>query len=174
VAEVLSQPIFPSNKGEGVQRYRFPLLRANHLRRTVDAIYVSGGSLREMLAGSRNSTDARLRVVSIAIGIGPKQASLFLRNIGYADDLAILDRHVLQYMTWSGITASRVHKVSTLRVYEQMERVFRTHAKQLGFSVAELDLAVWIVVRVLRREVSHESRHSRIRRDRLDPDGLVG
>lgn len=152
LVEALSQPIFPSNRKARLQRYRFPVLRANHLRRTAAAIYLSGGSLHQILACGSNPMDARVRIVSVAIGVGPKQASLFLRNIGYADDLAILDRHVLQYMTWLGLMPGSINEVHTLRGYEHTESAFRMHAKQMGFSVADLDLAVWIVVRILRRE----------------------
>lgn len=151
IAEALSVRIFPSAKKSSGQRYRFPFIRANHIRRTAEAIYSHGNSLRKILFHSTNTKDARVHLVSTAFGIGPKQASLFLRNIGYADDLAILDRHVLQYMHWTRLIPKEPVQVHTLRGYEQIERTFLGHAQEMGLPVAFLDLAVWIVVRVLRR-----------------------
>ena len=152
IAQALSQSMASSNRNPNGWRYPYPALRANHIRRTVETIYRNGGSLHQILACSNNANDARLRIVSIATGVGPKQASLFLRNIGYAKDLAILDRHVLAYMTWLEIIPGGINEVRTLRGYERLEGAFRSHARQIGFSVAHMDLAVWVVMRVLRRE----------------------
>ena len=101
--------------------------------------------------------DARVCIVSTAIGAGPKQASLFLRNIGCGDDLAILDMHVLRYMTWSRLATKCANKeVHTLPGYVRTEKIFQDHAKQIGVSVANLDLAVWVVVRVIQSELNRE------------------
>jgi N-glycosylase/DNA lyase len=161
--KALSQPIFPSNTQLAIQKYRFPIIRANHLRRTAEIIYVRGNTLRNILSSSCNAIDARVRIISTAIGAGPKQASLFLRNIGYGDDLAVLDRHVLRYMTWIPLVSTNANKdVHTLSGYVRTERLFRNHASQMGVSVANLDLAVWVVVRVIQSELSREPGNSSI------------
>ncbi len=153
----LSQPIFPSNKRSAVQKYRFPVLRAHHLRRTAEAIYLQGNSLGEILKSSGHPMEARTRIMSVAIGIGPKQASLFLQNVGYADDLAILDKHVLQYMIWIKLTpAHGINRITTFRGYLHTEEAFSCHARQMGVSVANLDLAIWVVVRVIQSELKRE------------------
>jgi N-glycosylase/DNA lyase len=154
---VLKQRVFRSSKHAILQKYRFPNLRANHLRRTAESIYIiRGTTLRELLISSPTSMDARVCIVSTAIGAGPKQTSLFLRNIGYGDDLAILDMHVLRYMTWIRLASTRANEVQTLPGYLRTENLFRSHAKQMGVSVANLDLAVWIVVRVIQSELNRE------------------
>ncbi len=136
------------------QRYRFPFLRANHLRRAAEAIYANGGSLRGLLNGEEDPRQARARLVGVACGIGPKQASLFLRNVGYTADLAILDRHVLQYMAVIGLLRSRTVAVRTIEEYECVESIFQAHAQVRGISVGDLDVAVWIVVRVIGKELN--------------------
>src|ERR1041385_3586479 len=84
LAEELSTPI-PVNNGTRFsnQRYRFPRLRASHIRRTAEAVFGSGGSLTELLENASDERLARQRLVASAVGIGPKQASLFLRKIGH-------------------------------------------------------------------------------------------
>ena len=65
-------------------------------------------------------------------GLGYKTASHFLRNLG-ADDLAIIDTHILKYMK---ITDKKWD-------YIEVEKRFRKRAKRYGISVAELDAIVW-------------------------------
>ena len=81
--------------------------------------------------------------------IGPKQASLFLRNVGFAEDLAILDVHVLRYLCWmDGASPAHQPKVSSLRQYERHERRISRHAREASVTVGDLDLAVWVTSRV--------------------------
>src|SRR3989338_7031974 len=97
---VLNSPMHPPLRRDGLgRRYRYPRVRAGYISRTAKDIYSCGESLREILESADNTTDCRSVIISRALGIGPKQASLFLRNIGYADDLAILDTHVLKFMS---------------------------------------------------------------------------
>jgi len=153
VARILSRPIPSSGGPSPKRRYRFPLSRANHLRRTIESIYARGASLREILSSAPDVREARVRIISSAVGAGPKQASLFLRNIGYAADLAVLDRHVLQYMKLMELTASGESGIQSVKKYEELENTFRTHAHEMGFSVADFDIGVWVAMRVFRREI---------------------
>jgi N-glycosylase/DNA lyase len=89
-----------------------------------------------------------------AIGIGPKQASLFLRNIGYTDELAILDKHVLAYMGISGLAVNLKKAVNSLKGYKDLENILQTHARKFGLSLGYVDQAIWIVMRVYAREAS--------------------
>ena len=82
---------------------------------------------------------------------GPKQASLFLRRIGYSSDLAVLDRHVVRYLELVLEIKISDTDLSRLTSYEQVERQFRTRAMFFGHPVGVFDLAVWITMRVARR-----------------------
>jgi N-glycosylase/DNA lyase len=152
VANVLSRPARVLGCGKNAKRYRFPFLRARHIRRTVELIYGRGTTLREILRCAGDTKKARTYVVLSAVGAGPKQASLFLRNIGYAADLAILDTHILRYMRWMGLTEATEHFVHTIRAYEALEDTFRDHVHALGFAVADYDVAVWVTMRAFRSE----------------------
>ena len=87
-----------------------------------------------------------------AVGIGPKQASLFLRNIGYAKDLAILDTHILRYMSLVGLLPNLIQSVSTLRKYETVEGLLCSYSEKFQVSLAYIDIAIWVVMRTCRKE----------------------
>ena len=153
IIKALSSPIYPplTQSGDG-RKYRYPKLRANHIRRTAESIYQAGESIRNLLYSSRDSRDARVRIMGAAVGIGPKQASLFLRNIAYAEDLAILDRHVLQFMFLLGFFPANTRGMTGLGTYVEVEGKLRTYAERVRVNLSYLDTAIWVVMRVFRKE----------------------
>jgi N-glycosylase/DNA lyase len=74
-------------------------------------------------------------------GLGLKEASHFLRNIGYRD-LAILDRHILKNLyKYSAI--KEVPKTLTPKKYFEIEQQFKDFAKKVNIPMDELDLLFW-------------------------------
>ena len=69
--------------------YRFPKIRAFQLNKARNAIV--NKSLLVMICNGEEPKDIRKYLVNEFSGLGPKQASMFLRNIGISNDLAILD-----------------------------------------------------------------------------------
>lgn len=136
----------------GGPRYPFFRVRANQIRRAAERLYSSKESLREFLENSRDIRDARRRLASEVSGLGPKQASLFLRNIGYAAHVAVLDIHVLTYMSWVGLLETPIKSIPTVRKYEALEDTFIEHAYSFGHTPDRFDLAVWVVVKVAKEE----------------------
>ncbi|MDH7514546.1 MAG: N-glycosylase [Bacteroidota bacterium] len=88
-------------------------------------------------------TDRELRVIlSDRIeGLGFKEASHFLRNIGRTG-VTILDRHILRGMVELGVLRSVPSSMSRTR-YEQIETSFRELADALRILPEELDLLLW-------------------------------
>ena len=101
-----------------------------------------------MINSFSNAAKGRDWLVNYAPGLGPKQASMFLRNVGISYELAILDRHVLNYMTALGIYSGKTLSISGLTQYRQYEIALREHARGLNCAVGMLDWAIWIVMRV--------------------------
>lgn len=144
---VLSTPLDIEGKKRS---YRFPKAKAGHLASTWAAVEGTGGSLKALI--SRDVNDARAWLVAHACGIGPKQASMFLRNCGVTYDLAILDRHVLNYMSAQGIYSGAQASISGLSQYGRYEERLRDHAREMDCPVGLLDWAIWIVMRVANRK----------------------
>jgi N-glycosylase/DNA lyase len=153
LARELSRPIqVPAGTSMSLRRYRFPHLRANHIRRTAELLDGSGTKLRDLIETAPTEPDARRRIVSLSIGIGPKQASLFLRNVGFASGLAILDVHILRFMEVVVLGEPVKPPGSCLSSYERLERQLRKYSDASGVQLGQLDTAIWVVMRAARRE----------------------
>ncbi len=109
---------------------------------------------RHILAAQENFTEiarritaerdsARLRewLVLNVKGLGWKEASHFLRNIGRRD-LAILDRHILRNLKRHNVIRS-LPQTLTRKRYATIEQQFARFAEVIGISMDELDLLFW-------------------------------
>lgn len=74
-------------------------------------------------------------------GIGLKEASHFMRNVGFRG-LAIIDRHVIR-----GLESCQVYvevpKPSTPRVYHEIENTLDHYSASISMDMDELDLLFW-------------------------------
>jgi len=122
------------------------------LARTVDNIYWDGGSIKEVLKGAHSARNARELLINAVSGFGPKQASLYLRRIGYSSDLAVLDTHVLDYMKLALGVKPKRSLLSNISGYESLETEFQEIAAKFGYTIGCVDLALWITMRVAKRE----------------------
>lgn len=85
--------------------------------------------------------EAREWLVENVKGIGYKEGSHFLRNVGY-EGLAILDRHVLRIIDRCDVI-SEIPNTLTKKRYLSIEEKVKELAEDLGISTAELDLYIW-------------------------------
>lgn len=129
------------------RKYRFPNLRAAQLASAWNDVRKEHGSLSAFLDNYADPDTARLWLVHNVPGIGPKQASMFLRNVGHTYDLAVIDRHVLRYMFTTGLCHSNTTPPVALGRYQDFEKRLRAHAEGLGSTVGIIDWAIWIVMR---------------------------
>lgn len=70
-------------------------------------------------------------------GLGYKEASHFLRNVGYSD-VAIIDRHILKYMFSEGFI-SEIPKTISKKKYLEFEAILES----FNIPQDELDLIIW-------------------------------
>jgi len=152
VLNVLMGVETPGNDHCTISRYPFSRLRAGQVSSAAETLYSGGGTIKKLLEKAKNEREARRELAKTIPGLGPKQASLFLRNIGYTAQVAVLDAHVLTYMAWVGLTPSQIKAVRTIRQYELLEETFIKHSCYSGFPPDRFDLAVWVVVRVIKRD----------------------
>ncbi len=90
--------------------------------------------LRELLASSKSPYKIR--------GFGYKEASHFLRNVGFKD-VAIVDRHISRFLIENKLI--REFKTLTPKVYLEAEKVLSELAKELNLSLGELDLYIFYI-----------------------------
>jgi len=84
----------------------------------------------------------REKIAETVKGMGYKEVSHFLRNIGYSFELAILDRHVLKNLQAFG-AISEVPKSMTKKEYLEIEKKMVKFSQKLGIPIVDLDLLLW-------------------------------
>ncbi|MDI6807191.1 MAG: N-glycosylase/DNA lyase [Candidatus Aenigmarchaeota archaeon] len=75
-------------------------------------------------------------------GIGYKEASHFLRNIGLGENMAILDRHILKNLNLLGVTDDVPSSLSKKRYFEIENRMMKFSSK-INIPMSYLDLVLW-------------------------------
>jgi len=99
------------------------------------------GKLKSTILSMRPEI-ARKWLVKNIKGIGLKEASHFLRNVGVSFEFAILDRHILRTLANYKII-SFIPKRLSKRIYLEIEKTFRKISRMLSITPAELDLYLW-------------------------------
>ena len=89
----------------------------------------------------KNGLEARNFLLENFKGIGLKETSHFLRNVGY-NDLAILDVHIIKCLYDLKVLGSD-NRPSSRKQYEQMEEQFKTFSEKVKIPLDELDLLFW-------------------------------
>ena len=77
-------------------------------------------------------------------GIGYKEASHFLRNIGFGDNLAILDIHILKNLKRLGII-SKLPNTLTKKKYLEIENKLEEFSNKIKIPISYLDLLFWSI-----------------------------
>jgi N-glycosylase/DNA lyase len=95
----------------------------------------------QAMGEERDAEALRAWLVHNVRGLGWKEASHFLRNVGYRN-LAILDRHILRNLRTHGALRS-IPAVLTPGRYRTVERAFRRFASAVEIPLDELDLLFW-------------------------------
>jgi len=98
-------------------------------------------SLKEFILQHPDNKELRKWLAENIHGYGYKEASHFLRNIGFMN-LAILDRHILKNLVVLGVI-KEIPKSLTEKKYLEIEGKFEEFSKKINISMDELDLLFW-------------------------------
>jgi N-glycosylase/DNA lyase len=98
--------------------------------------------MREILFSQGNVQKIREWLVKNIKGIGYKEASHFLRNTGFGDEIAILDRHILKNMIISGILKEKPKTLSPA-MYMEIEKKLIDFSKRIKIPADHLDFVWW-------------------------------
>lgn len=89
-----------------------------------------------------NNYELREWLVENVNGLGYKEASHFLRNVGLGEEFAILDRHILRNLKDFGVLPE-IPTSLTKKRYLEIEEKVRRFSRQIGIPMGELDLLLW-------------------------------
>jgi N-glycosylase/DNA lyase len=127
--------------------YRFPEVRSRQVADSWFAFAQVKDDFYAYLDSFSAESEARLSVSARFPGLGLKQASMFLRDVGYSDRLCVIDTHILWY-------CSRVHSLPqsalTPRRYLEIEKYLLEASDAFGVSANIFDSAVWTAVKTFR------------------------
>ena len=118
--------------------HRFPALRAKYIVEARRHIHF----LKEIIESFNDKERLREWLVRNVKGLGYKEASHFLRNIGYVD-FAIIDFHIINILAKYGLIEKP--RMLTKRRYLQIESLLRDIAGRLNLNLGELDLYLWYI-----------------------------
>ncbi len=125
-------------------RVRFWRLRPSYIVQTREYLKDSCGMKLRRLLESFDSREERrdffARNKSIK-GLGYKEASHFLRNIGFPG-YAILDKHILNSLGEMGVITQRMRPTGR-DGYLSIERKLVRFAEEIGIDMDHLDLLLW-------------------------------
>ncbi len=128
IAERIKQVRFRFNKAKYLVEARGKFMRRGRL------------VIKSFLDG--HSSRIRDSLVKEIKGLGMKEASHFLRNIGKGMDLAILDRHILKNLHKCSVIA-HVPKSLARKAYLDTENRMRGFSQEINIPMAQLDLVFW-------------------------------
>jgi len=99
-------------------------------------------NIRSAIEAHGNVCDTRDWLADNVLGIGYKEASHFLRNIGFYKQSAILDRHILRNLKRFGVI-DEVPDTLTRRKYLAIEQQMKDFARSIKIPASGLDLLLW-------------------------------
>jgi N-glycosylase/DNA lyase len=117
---------------------RFHKTKSKHLLKLKDEFPL----VLESISRDLPSSELREWLVKHVSGLGYKEATHFLRNVGRNGGLAILDRHILRNLKRYGAIRSLPRTISR-KQYFAVERQFMRFAGRCGIPLDELDLLFW-------------------------------
>ena len=71
-----------------------------------------------------------------------KEANHVLRNLGFGDEIAILDRHILRNLVQLNII-DEIPKSITEKKYYEIEEKMKEYSEYSEITMGELDLVLW-------------------------------
>lgn len=145
----LIKPALFSGSGKYISKkikghYRFWRVRPEYIVHTREYLSNNYGlKIKDLISSFKNNNELRdfFALNKDIKGIGFKEASHFLRNIGFKG-YAILDKHILNCLCEYGIIDC-IEPVNTKRKYIETENKMKKFAGKINVKIDELDLLLW-------------------------------
>lgn len=99
--------------------------------------------IKEFIQSFVDPLELREWLVENVKGLGMKESSHFIRNIGLSENqLAILDVHILKNLKEYGVV-EKIPKALSKKEYLKIEEKMKEFSKQINISMDELDILFW-------------------------------
>ncbi len=137
--------LFNGNREEilkDLKGVRFKYKKSYYLLEAREKFFSENNPIYYFIKNKNNPNGIRDYLIKNIKGLGCKEASHFLRNIGLGSDLAILDRHILKNLMKLGVIQD-LKKTCTERTYKDIEKKMKDFSKSFGIPLDHLDLLLW-------------------------------
>lgn len=122
---------------------RFKYKKAKYFIEARDKFVKNGkANIKAFMRTFKNAYDMRDWFHDNIKGYGLKETGHFMRNVGFGEDIAILDRHILRNLAKIGVIKG-VPKSITPKLYYKIEQDMKKFAKKVKIPMAALDLILW-------------------------------
>ena len=121
---------------------RFPNNKTEYLIAARELFKKNGSFCLKEKIDTEDILKTREWIATNVKGMGFKEASHFLRNIGFGKGIAILDVHVLKNLKKYGVIKYIPSSISR-KAYLDIENKTRLFAKKINIPIEELDLLFW-------------------------------
>ncbi len=101
-----------------------------------------GFKIKNLLNDAGGVFEKRKWLVKNVKGIGFKEASHYLRNIGFVENIAILDRHILKNLKIYNVI-NEIPKSLTFDKYIRIENKMKDFSREINISLEFLDFVFW-------------------------------
>ncbi|MFZ5955167.1 MAG: N-glycosylase/DNA lyase [Nanoarchaeota archaeon] len=116
--------------------HRFPNARAKY----ICSCRIYKNNLKEIINSFSEGKKAREWLLKNIMGMGMKESSHFLRNVGFTD-VAIIDFHIIDILVKSSVIERP--KILSKQKYLEIEKNLEKMALKLNLNLGELDLYLW-------------------------------
>jgi N-glycosylase/DNA lyase len=123
-------------------KVRFKNNKAGYLVEAREFFRKKGGIKKYIESGLNDIRKLRDDLAKSVKGIGFKEASHFLRNIGFGEKLAILDRHILKNLVVLGVI-NEIPKTLSEKKYKEIEKKLEKFSEYIGIRMDYIDLTLW-------------------------------
>ncbi len=108
------------------------------------SIFMKNGKIliKNKISSLKNSKLMREWLIENINGFGPKESSHFLRNIGFGNNLTILDVHILRNLKKYGVI-EEIPSSMTHKKYYEIEEKMKKFSKKIKIPLDALDLLFW-------------------------------
>lgn len=142
--ELLGRKLFTADEKEisSLLRCRFPNNKARYIIEARNKFIIDGNLRIKDKINPHNIEKTREWFVKNVKGLGYKEASHFLRNIGLGEDIAILDRHILKNLKKFGVIRE-IPKYLTKKNYLKIEDKMKMFSRRMNIPISHLDFLFW-------------------------------
>ena len=97
---------------------------------------------KKILSEIGDTLEKRKWILKNIKGMGLKEANHVLRNLGFGENIAILDRHILRNLKSLNVI-SEIPKTITEKKYYEIEEKMQEYSEFSKIKMDELDLVLW-------------------------------